>query len=232
MVAKKIKVVAFIPARGGSKRLPGKNTKLFNGKPLLYYTLLFALQSKVFDRVIVSTDDAAIAKLAKKFGAEVISRPLTLSTDKSTTAYAALHLMEQLGLQKYSFDILATLQVTNPLRPKKLMKEALSAFLKSEADSLVTVSQNKHKLGTIEKNQFIPVSYTPGQRSQDLRKEYFENGLLYLTRFNTLKEQKDIFGKNSLPLVTNGFYGSIDIDEQSDFEIAEFMYKKYKTLFF
>jgi len=232
MPQKGTKILAFIPARGGSKRLPGKNTKSFAGKPLLYYTILFAKKSKVFDRIIVSTDDKTIARLAQLYGAEVILRPAALSSDTATTASAALHLADTLAAEKYNFDLFATLQVTNPLRNKDLLKKALSVFAKSKADSLMTVSKNKHKLGTLKKDLFIPGSYTPGQRSQELKEEYFENGLLYLTRYETLQKQKDLFGKKITPLVTEDFYSSVDIDEQTDFEIAEFIYKKYKAHFF
>ena len=195
------RTIAFIPARGGSKRLPGKNTKLFNGKPLLYYTINYAKKTKLFDRIFVSTDNKEIAKLAVKYGAEVVNRPPAISTDLSSTTSAAVHLMETLEKEKYIFDVVATLQVTNPLRNKKLLSSSLDIFTKSKADSALTVSLNTHKLGEIKNNLFKAKTYNPGDRSQDLKESYFENGLLYLTHYKTLKKQKSLYGKKILPLI-------------------------------
>src|SRR4051812_25397472 len=88
-----MKSLAFIPARGGSKRLPGKNVKLFCGKPLIYYSIAFARHNR-FDRIIVSTDDQEIALIAERFGAQILMRPDYLSGDSASTASAAKHCLE------------------------------------------------------------------------------------------------------------------------------------------
>ncbi|HAS1172129.1 TPA: acylneuraminate cytidylyltransferase family protein, partial [Enterobacter cloacae] len=118
--------IALIPARGGSKRLPDKNIKLLNGKPLIAWTIIAARESGLFDDIIVSTDSENIASLAKKFGANVpFIRPQNLSDDTATTAEVVRHAVDFIQqAEKVSIDIICLLQPTSPLRTATHIKEA------------------------------------------------------------------------------------------------------------
>ncbi len=117
------------------------------------------------------------------------------------------------------------LQPTNPLRSKQLLAEAFQLFIEKECDSLFTVSRNHQKFGTIEGDIFEPVNYKIGQRSQDLKPLFFENGLLYITKEKHIINNK-IITKNAYPLIVNHPFSSIDIDTQEDFDYAAFLLNK------
>lgn len=226
-------VIAIIPARGGSKRLPKKNVRLFDGLPLIYYTIKAAKKSKIINEIYVSTDDEEIAEISKQYGANVIERPAEISGDLATSNSVLVHALDYLDQNSKLSDYLITLQVTNPLRREGIIDKAILEFNNHgiNSDSLISVSENKHKLGKIENNNFVPVTYSFGQRSQDLSKLYYENGLLYVTKSDVIRSKKSIFGDNIYPFVINDHYSDIDIDTIEDFEIAESIYIKHKTDF-
>ena len=119
------KVLAIIPARGGSKRLPKKNIKLLDGKPLIAHTIDFAINSQVINKVILSTESEEIAAIAKKYGADVLMRPDELAQDTTKTAPVMLHVVEELEKQGYVPDIVILLQPTCPVREKYLSENVL-----------------------------------------------------------------------------------------------------------
>ena len=210
--------LAFIPARGGSKRLPGKNVKLFEGKPLIWYTIDAALKSGAFDKVVVSTDDKEIAAVAQACGAEALMRPAELASDTATTAQAAQHAAQRLSPNN-EYACFATLQPTQPFRPQSLFADALATFDTHRPDCLLTVSTNHLKLAKIEHNRFVPYTYRPGQRSQDLDPLYYENGLLYLTKTEHVKKG-ELFGEHIFPMIVDTPHARFDIDDATDFELA------------
>jgi N-acylneuraminate cytidylyltransferase len=221
-----MKTIAIIPARSGSKRLPNKNTLLFGGIPLIAHSILMAQNNKdIIDEVYVSTDDEAIRKIALLYGAHVIDRPEQLSGDLEPTITAVQHALDVIP---YAVDTVVLLQATSPLRPEKLLREAFECYSRSDSDSLFTVSRNHHKLGRISNNCFEPFNYTIGQRSQDLKPLYFENGLLYISGAELIREGK-IFSKNSIPYEVNHIFANVDIDTQDDFDYAEYLYQKLIT---
>jgi CMP-N-acetylneuraminic acid synthetase len=117
------------------------------------------------------------------------------------------------------------LQATNPLRPENLFHEAFERYSRSDSDSLFTVSRNHRKLGRIANNSFEPFNYNIGQRSQDLEPLFFENGLLYISGAELIREGK-IISENGIPYEVNHIFANIDIDTQDDFDYAEYLYKK------
>ena len=215
------KTVAIIPARGNSKRLPGKNIKMLNGLPLIAHSIKYALKnSDIIDDVYVSTDNENIKEVALQFGAKVVDRPSELSGDLEPTVTALKHVLETLK----DINTIVLLQATNPLRPRGLLKQAFDIFNETKVDSLFTVSRDHKKLGRVVNNEFIPFNYKIGQRSQDLEPLYYENGLLYITKVELIK--KDIiFNNASYPLVINHKFATVDIDTQTDFDYAEFILK-------
>ena len=217
-----MKTIVIIPARGGSKRLPQKNIKLLGQIPLLAHSILYAqANDDIVDEIYVSTDDEQIKQVALQFGAKVIDRPLSLSGDLEPTVSALKNVLEQID-DKIENVIL--LQATNPLRPTNLLREAFEIYKEKKNDSLFTVSQNHQKLGKIENDKFIPFNYTIGQRSQDLEPLFYENGLLYISKTKLILEDK-ILSENAFPLKMNHIFAKIDIDDQNDFDYAEFINK-------
>lgn len=215
----KPKTTVIIPARGGSKRLPNKNTLMLNGIPLVAHSILYAqANSELVDAIYVSTDDAEIKAIALHFGVKVIDRPESISGDLEPTISALKHVLESVG----EVDNVVLLQPTNPLRPENLLKECFKKFEESQSDSLFTVSQNHYKFGKIIDDKFQPFNYKIGQRSQDLEPLYFENGLLYITKANTILDNT-IITENAFPFLVNHIFARIDIDTQEDFEYAEYL---------
>ena len=214
-----MKTIAIIPARGDSKRLPGKNLLKLNRLPLIVHSILFAkANSEIIDAVYVSTDCEQIKKIALQYGAQVIDRPAELSGDLEPTVSALKHALEYIG----EVDSVVLLQPTNPLRPESLLREAFAVYNSKQADSLFTVSRNYQKFGKIIESRYVPFNYKLGQRSQDLEPLYFENGLLYITKASLLL--KDIIlSEIAIPFIVEHPYAAIDIDTIEDLEYAEYV---------
>lgn len=223
-------LIAVIPARGGSKRLPKKNILPFAGSPLICHSIALARSLRIIDRVVVSTDDAEIARIAETAGAQIVMRPAELATDRSTTASAirhALSMMEAIGARA---DAVITLQPNCPLRTAEIVTEAVDLFHREKPDSVVGVTKSHQKLGPIENGRFVPV-YRTGTRSQDMADQYFENGVIYVSRADMVVKDEDLFGKEMAPLVIDPLYALGDIDTLLDFQVAEFLFTKYRDRF-
>ena len=215
----KNKTIAIIPARGNSKRLPGKNTKFLGGIPLLAHSIKYAQQFSFIDDIYVTTDHSGIKNIALQFGAKVIDRPSEISGDFEPTVSALKHVLTSISDE---VENVILLQPTNPLRPENLLEEAFQLFLNSNADSLFTISRNHDKLGKIVNHKFEPFNYTIGQRSQDLEPLFYENGLLYISKANLIKNDI-IISENALPFEVNHTFAKVDIDTQEDFDYAVFL---------
>lgn len=218
--------IAIIPARGGSKRLPGKNIRLLGDLPLLAHSIRYAQASSRIQRVIVTTDDPAIEAVALDYGAEVIQRPYEFSGDEAPTVTALQHVLAQLAELP---EAVVVLQPTNPLRPVGLLDEALDYFEQHNVSGLFTVSPNPHKLGRIEAQRFVPFNYHFGQRSQDMEPLFYENGLLYVCK-PSLITQGAVMDETCFPLVVTHPYATVDIDTEADFAYATFCFNYYQTL--
>jgi CMP-N-acetylneuraminic acid synthetase len=196
---------------------------LLGGISLLAHSILFAQRNpSIIDEVYVTTDNAAIKKVALHYGARVIDRPDTLSGDFEPTISCVQHVLDSI---LDAVESVVLLQPTNPLRPEKLLQEAFERYHCTDADSLFTVTRNHKKLGKIENDCFKPYNYAIGQRSQDLEPLYYENGLLYITKANLIREGK-IFSENSIPYEVNHIFATVDIDTQDDFDYAEYLISK------
>lgn len=218
-----MKTIAIIPARGGSKRLIGKNVLPLAGKSLLAHSIEFAKKHSFIYEVYVSTDDDEIKKVALQYGVKVIDRPVAISGDLEPTITALQHVLEVVEVK---VENVVLLQATNPLRPEFLLNEAFELFEKNNLESLFTVSRDEHKLGKIEDGKFVPFNYKPGQRSQDLDPLYFENGLLYIAKASLIQEGI-LMNEKSFPMLVNHPFTKVDIDTQEDFDYAEYLYNKF-----
>ena len=157
------------------------------------------------DEIYVTTDSAAIKKVALQYGVQVIDRPDAISGDFEPTVSAIQHVLDTIS---YTPDHVIVLQPTNPLRPEHLLQDAFEAYANNSCDSLFTVSRNHQKLGKISNKSFIPFNYAIGQRSQDLEPLYFENGLLYITQTKLIREGK-IFSENNRVIITYTLFGAV-----------------------
>ena len=214
----------IIPARANSKRLPGKNMKVLGDKPLIQYSIDFAMNHFLADSIWVNSDDQNIIKFAKEKGVRTLLRPDDLATDFTSTVDVLKFQVNYFKEQNIACDAIILLQPTNPFRKDNLLKEAIEEFQESKRNSLATFSISEKKLGKIEGGFFKPTNYVPGQRSQDLEKSYFENGLLYITKLESILAGK-VITDDVYPLVCNTIKSSVDIDLIEDFIFAESLLK-------
>ncbi|HSA07415.1 MAG TPA: acylneuraminate cytidylyltransferase family protein [Candidatus Gastranaerophilales bacterium] len=220
-------ILAIIPARGGSKRTPGKNIKLLAGKPLIAYSIEAGLKSKFINRLVVSTEDPKIADVAKQFNAEIIIRPAQLAQDETKTAPVLMHVIEELEKQNYFPDIIVLLQATCPLRDEKIIDGALEKLMRSDKDSVFTGSKlgktmPKWKRGYDGKLvSLYDYHFRPRYQEPELMEDMFaENGALYAIKTDAFKKYKDFLGDNVEIYETPKI---IDIDTPEDFEKVEKM---------
>lgn len=231
----KMKLLAVIPARGGSKRIPHKNIKLFNGKPLIAHTIKQALESKLFDRVVVDTDEKKVADIAKKYGAEVpFLRPAELAGDKAKVVEALLYLLKRLKKEeKYEPTHLVLLQTTSPLREIEDIKNCIKMTRETDATTVLTVCPTHPRLYYMdEKHNIILANGSEKQSTnmQEWRKAYILNGcFVYIVSVEALLKEKSLITKNTKAVICEK-WRSVDLDEQEDWVLAEFMYKNKEKL--
>ena len=216
--------IVIIPARAGSKRVPNKNIKLLNKKPLVAHYIEYSLKFFSKNRIWINSDSQEILNIGKSYGINCYKRKEDLAKDDSKTIDV---LKDQLKNIYVDFKYVVILQPTTPLRPDDIFKMAIDILNSNKINSLFTVSPLEKKFGKLEKNKFEPINYNFGQRSQDLNELFFENGLLYITSKDLILTEK-IIDKNSHPIITKGIESTIDIDTEIDFLIAELIMKSWK----
>ncbi|MDE7366052.1 MAG: pseudaminic acid cytidylyltransferase [Lachnospiraceae bacterium] len=222
-------MLGVIPARGGSKGVPHKNIKDLAGKPLLAYTIEAALQSGIFERIIVSTDDEDIAAVAGKYGAEVpFIRPADIAGDLVSSDAVILHALQFYEKQNIFFKEVCKLQPTSPFRSAQNLKDAYKVFRQENRDYLVSVCECEHSplwSGTLGKDNsmddFLREEVIRSCR-QELPQYYRLNGAIYMAKTQSFIENKSFFGKNSRAFVMSQ-EASVDIDNSLDFLFAEFL---------
>lgn len=198
--------------------------KILGDKPLIQYSIDFALNNLSADSIWVNSDDQKIIEFAKKKGIRTLLRPNDLATDYTSTVDVLKFQVNYFKEQNIGCDAIILLQPTNPFREDNLLKEAIEEFEESKRNSLATFSISEKKLGKIEDGLFKPTNYIPGQRSQDLEKLYFENGLLYITKCDSIFEGK-VITDDVYPLICNNIDSTVDIDYLEDLIFAEFLLK-------
>ncbi|MFW2601149.1 pseudaminic acid cytidylyltransferase [Aliarcobacter butzleri] len=221
--------VAIIPARGGSKRIPKKNIKAFHGKPLIAYSIEVALKSKLFDKVVVSTDDEEIARIAKEFGAEVpFLRPKELSDDFTGTGAVINHAINFLKEQGEKIDFVCTIYATAPFLQEKYLIEGFLKLKNSNAKNAFSCTsmpfpiQRTFKITDDERcEMFWKENFM--KRSQDLEDAFQDAGQFYWSNLN-IKSDEIMFSKDSIPIILPRHLVQ-DIDTLEDWTRAEFMYE-------
>ncbi|QWD70711.1 cytidylyltransferase domain-containing protein [Polynucleobacter sp. UB-Siik-W21] len=225
-----MKVLAIIPARGGSKRLPLKNIKLLLGKPLICWTLDAVKNITEICDVLVSTDDDEISAISRRSGALVPwVRPEYLSTDEASSVDVVIHALDWYEENVQSVDCVLLLQPTSPFRTSTCIRNGLKLF-ERERNPVIAVSRSDcHPSWNFKiKSRYLdPYCDVNGIniRSQDLEPAYVVNGCLYLISPNLLRSQKSFFNQNTLPLIIESSVEAVDIDTIEDWQYAEYVAK-------
>ena len=221
-------VHAIIPARGGSKGVPGKNTRLIGGRPLISWSIQQALDTAGIDRVVVSTDNPEIARIAEDAGAYVPGlRPDNLAEDSTPTEPVLRHVIDILGAEGDRPDAIVLLQPTSPIRLSGSIDRALDVFNSSNADSLVSMVETHNffwQLPAGEKESPVAeYDFCNRPRRQDMSqadKRYKENGSIYITRTEILCNENNRLGGEIIGFVMDDVEG-YEIDMVTDFTIVE-----------
>lgn len=214
-----------IPARKGSRRLPQKNIVDFFGKPLIAHSIEYALDSFSKERIWVNTDDEMIVKIAHEYGIKITVRPDYLGTDTASTSDVLSFQCEHFEENSILCDAIILLQATNPIRPENLILDCIRKFEEKNRSSLASFSRLNKKYGQIQHDYFIPKNYLPGQRMQDLVSDFFENGLIYITKTESLLQGK-VITEDVFPYIIEGIESSVDIDDIDDLVFAKYVYNK------
>ena len=229
-------MIAIIPARGGSKGLPGKNIKLLNGAPLICHSISAALKADSISRVIVSTDDNEIAKISQDCGAEVpFIRPKALAEDDSMVMDAYLYTLDRLRDTSEEFiESFVALLPTAPLRSSNDIDNAVEIFLERKADSVLSVTEADVPIEWYKKidqngllKNYLPEIDAVNNR-QDHNQAHIPNGAIYVFRMELLRETRQYYHDKTYPYVMSR-NSSVDIDEPIDFEWAEFLINRKST---
>ena len=222
--------IAIITARGGSKRIPRKNIKDFCGQPIMNYSIQAALDSGIFDEVMVSTDDKEIAEIAVKAGAKVpFMRSAATSTDMANTADVLLEVIDRYEQLGKHFDYSCCIYPTAPFVTASKLTKAMDELIESGAESIIPMSEFSYPPqrsliiddGNGEVKMLNPQYATT--RSQDLQKWYHECGQFYIFKTEQFKIQKDTTMEHSIPFIIDPVEEQ-DIDNESDWILAEMKY--------
>jgi CMP-N,N'-diacetyllegionaminic acid synthase len=224
-----MRILALIPARGGSRRLVGKNLLELNGKPLVVWSIEVVKNVPEICDILVSTDDQAILSVCVAAGAYVPwLRPPALATDTATSVDVALHALNWYEHEKGSVDAVLLLQPTSPFRTRATVREGINLFLKHGGSPVVGISPvTDHPMWTLKitENQLKPFidEGSLNLRSQELPAAYVVNGSFYLIKPKDLRNQRDFIGPKAVPLLINAPQEAVDIDTQWDFSLAQYI---------
>ena len=227
---KSSKLIAIIPARGGSKRIPRKNIKLFCGIPIIQYSIEVALNSNLFDNVVVSTEDEEIAEISKKSGANVpFLRSEENASDLAGTAPVINEVINEFNKTGLNYDIACCIYPTAPFVNKNILVNSYNLFNEFNCDSVFPILrytypiQRALKLNARNKVELIwPENYT--KRSQELEPCFHDAGLFYWINTDFIKESNALYGPDSMGYELSNLH-ALDIDNQEDWNLAEIKYK-------
>lgn len=222
-----MRILALIPARGGSKRLPGKNIRLLGGKPLIAWSIDAVRGIPEIADILVSTDDPVIAEVARQAGASVPwLRPPELAGDTSSSADAALHALDRFEQDHGAVDGVLLLQPTSPFRSRQTVLRGIQAFCDSKGSVVVGVSPAaSHPMWCfrIDGDHARPFVEGGGLhlRSQDLPPAYAVNGAFYLVSPHSLRATHSFYDENMYPLIIDDIAEAVDIDTEDDWLRAQ-----------
>jgi pseudaminic acid cytidylyltransferase len=227
--------IAVIPARGGSKRIPRKNVKLFAGKPIIAWSIDAARKSEIFDRIVLSTDDEEIASVGKQYGAEVpFLRPPEISDDFTGTKEVIAHAIQALQSQSSDSDVVCCIYATAPFLEPEDLKSGLTELMSGKWDYVFPVAEFNSSIFRsfkLDDQRRIDMVYPEHAltRSQDLPKCYYDAGQFYWAYAKTWLQGKAIIGNKS-NAITIPSYRAQDIDTVSDWELAEIKFRAIQSI--
>ena len=227
---KSFSAIAFVPARKGSKRLPGKNKKILNKKPLFQYTVEAAVNSRCYDKVILTTDDEEIIKIGQKLeGATILKRPMELATGSVKAKDVVLFHLKHI---KRKYDYVSLLMPTTPLRDEQDIRNSFELLIKEKGDSLASVVKyNFHPVLALRRIDKRLYSYFDKEADLNWKREceyepaYHVNGGIFTARTEFLLKTGSFINKGTLLYLMSSLK-SLDIDTESDFRYGEFIMKE------
>jgi CMP-N,N'-diacetyllegionaminic acid synthase len=230
------KLLALVPARGGSKRLPGKNIIDFYGKPLIAWTIEAALLSKYVDRVVVSTEDKEIAEISKEYGAEVpFIRPSILASDRASTIDVVIHAITTLSKFKDEYEYIILLQPTSPLRSFEDINNSVELLTTTNSEAVISVCETEHSplwCNTLPESKSLERFLDKkliNKRSQELDIFYRLNGSIYLCRTDRIVKENTFFIEDKIIAYIMAQESSVDIDTTLDLMYASAVMKNSKN---
>ena len=227
MEAGNLRILAIIPARGGSKRIPRKNIRLLHGRPLLEWTAQFAAEVKGFSRTVLSTDDPEILSVGRNCGLDDHGlRPDSLAGDMDSSLDVALYELDQAAQRGQCYDAVALLQPTSPYRRKERWEAAFAYLDEGSAQAVVSVAPApvapEYYFRRADDGGLTPLMPEGLRtRSQDVARHYYVNGALYLVRAQALRDQRSFFASPLKSVVCDDPRESIDLDTEQDWLEAE-----------
>lgn len=224
--------LAIIPARGGSKRIPGKNIKEFCGKPIIAYSIEAAIGSGIFDKIMVSTDSEKIAEIAAKYGAEIpFMRSEQNSGDFASQRDVLMEVLAEYKDRGYMFDTMACIYATAPFITSNNLKKAYEILTSNDAGAVYPVAKFDYppQRAYIVKNGYLEYEFPEfaTSRSQDLEAIYHDCGQVYLYNIEAFYNKKSTIIDRSIPLVIENSFVQ-DIDTLDDWRLAELKYRHYR----
>ena len=222
--------LAVIPARGGSKRIPGKNTRDFCGKPIMAYSIEAARESYLFEKIIVSTDSEEIAKVAERYGAEIpFMRPSELADDYTGTDAVVVHALEWMLQEGLEIEYVCCIYSTAPFLQPEFLKQGFEILQKKKCDSAFSVTTFPYPIQRalkIDKRGRVGMFWPEHKesRSQDLLEAYHDAGQFYWAETKGFLKEKTFFSENTLPVILPRYLVQ-DIDTIEDWVRAENMFK-------
>ncbi len=220
-----MKVLAIIPARGGSKGIPRKNLRRIAGKPLVVHSIQQALATPSVQRTVVSTDDNEIASLARNAGAEIVPRPADIAGDRASSESALLHALDYLReTDKYEPDLVVFLQATSPLRRQDDIENAIQVLVRENADSLFSACEAHGLIWRVDKDgpHSFNYDYRNRPRRQDAPEEVKENGSIYVFKPWVLREHNNRLG-GRIAVYRMPALDSFQVDEPDDLALFEYL---------
>ena len=230
MINDQEKIIAIIPARAGSKRLPGKNTLPFAGRPCIQWTIDAACGCRQIDDVVVSTDDSKVSELVSEHkDLQLIHRPAYLAQNTSSTVDVVVHALEALGNRGQEYQWLLLLQPTSPLRTAADIEAAFDLLSEKEASGLVSICRTPHPrewVGTTTPGETLESFFQATElevRSNELPISYTVNGAIYIVKMDVFLRERTFFSEKNVIGFEMSRESSVDIDVQIDFDFAEYL---------
>lgn len=219
------KILAVIPARGGSKRIPRKNIIEINGKPLLVYTIELAKKLPELDAVVVSSEDDEILSIASSYGAEILRRPNELALDNTQDEPVLIHTINELKTKGRIFDYIVMLQCTLPLRTLETVRKVITTGVSGNSDTVSTCVEDRSRYRRFRNGNWIELEPNASRRSQEREPYYREADVCYVMKISKLIDTGTIFG-GKVEFVIVDEVENMDINTPSDLELVKCIMSK------